>query len=60
VWINLGWFENRFPSPICSLCSGPLLWHWENNITNDVSIELDLEQAKQLAKEIGFNLSVRL
>jgi len=41
VWINLG----------------PLLWHWENNMTNDTSIELDLEQVKQLAREIGFEIS---
>lgn len=36
---------------------GPLLWHWENNTSNDPSIELDLEQVKQLAREIGFEIS---
>ncbi|KAG9101408.1 hypothetical protein FRC06_003049 [Ceratobasidium sp. 370] len=41
VWINLG----------------PLLWHWENNNTNDMSIELDLEQVKDLARQIGFEIS---
>ncbi|PPQ96317.1 hypothetical protein CVT26_005680 [Gymnopilus dilepis] len=41
VWINLG----------------PLLWHWENNTTNDISIELDMEEVKTLAKEIGFEIS---
>jgi len=41
VWINLG----------------PLLWHWENNNTNDPSIELDLEELKNLARTIGFELS---
>jgi len=41
LWINLG----------------PLLWHWENNTTNDPSIELDLEQVKELAKEVGFEIS---
>ncbi|KAG8682339.1 hypothetical protein FRC09_016836, partial [Ceratobasidium sp. 395] len=41
VWINLG----------------PLLWHWENNNTNDMSIELDLEQVKQLARQVGFEIS---
>jgi carnosine N-methyltransferase len=41
VWINLG----------------PLLWHWENNNTNDPSIELDLEEVKTLARAIGFELS---
>jgi carnosine N-methyltransferase len=44
VWINLG----------------PLLWHWENNSSNDLSIELDLEEVKTLARQIGFELSVRL
>ncbi|TFK28276.1 N2227-domain-containing protein [Coprinopsis marcescibilis] len=41
VWINLG----------------PLLWHFENNNTNDPSIELDLEEVKMLAEQIGFDLS---
>jgi len=41
VWINLG----------------PLLWHFENNATNDPSVELDLEEVKQLARDIGFELS---
>lgn len=38
VWINLG----------------PLLWHWENNSSNDPSIELDLEEVKILARNVGF------
>lgn len=38
IWINLG----------------PLLWHWENNSSNDVSIELDLQEIKALAANIGF------
>ncbi|KAF5373492.1 hypothetical protein D9615_009483 [Tricholomella constricta] len=41
VWINLG----------------PLLWHFENNNTNDPSVELDLEEVKALARTIGFELS---
>ncbi|KDQ56529.1 hypothetical protein JAAARDRAFT_194531 [Jaapia argillacea MUCL 33604] len=41
VWINLG----------------PLLWHFENNSTNDPSIELDLEEVKTLAWNIGFEIS---
>ncbi|KAG8216200.1 putative carnosine N-methyltransferase [Butyriboletus roseoflavus] len=41
VWINLG----------------PLLWHFENNNTNDPSIELDSEEVKALARKIGFRLS---
>ncbi|QRV84994.1 hypothetical protein RhiJN_13010 [Ceratobasidium sp. AG-Ba] len=41
VWINLG----------------PLLWHWENNNTNDMSIELDLEQVKELARKVGFEIT---
>ncbi|CAA7263368.1 unnamed protein product [Cyclocybe aegerita] len=43
VWINLG----------------PLLWHWENNTSNDPSVELDLEELKSLARRIGFEFSVR-
>ena len=38
---------------------GPLLWHWENSRT-DVSIELDLEQMKALAEEMGFEIQVGL
>jgi len=41
IWVNLG----------------PLLWHFENNSTNDPSVELDLEEVKALAREIGFELS---
>ncbi|KAH9854552.1 N2227-domain-containing protein [Lenzites betulinus] len=41
VWINLG----------------PLLWHWENNSTNDPSIELTLGEVKALARMIGFEFS---
>lgn len=44
VWINLG----------------PLLWHFENNQTGDVSIELDLSEVKELCKTVGFDLSVSL
>ncbi|KAI5119470.1 hypothetical protein M0805_007204 [Coniferiporia weirii] len=40
VWINLG----------------PLLWHWENNTTNDPSIGLDLEEVKLLCGKLGFKL----
>ncbi|KAJ4490072.1 N2227-domain-containing protein [Lentinula aciculospora] len=40
VWINLG----------------PLLWHWENNNTNDPSVELDLVEVKRLARMIGFEI----
>ncbi|KAF9225053.1 N2227-domain-containing protein [Gyrodon lividus] len=41
VWINLG----------------PLLWHFENSDTSDPSVELDLEEVKELARKIGFQLS---
>ncbi|KAG2112813.1 N2227-domain-containing protein [Suillus cothurnatus] len=41
VWINIG----------------PLLWHFENNTTNDPSVELDLEEVKILARKIGFVIS---
>ncbi|KAF9078658.1 N2227-like protein [Rhodocollybia butyracea] len=40
VWINLG----------------PLLWHWENNNTNDPSVELDLAEVKELARMVGFQI----
>jgi len=62
VWINLGslfftWkgFGSHF-GQILNL--GPLLWHWENSGT-DPSIELDLEQVKALAEEVGFEIQVR-
>ncbi|KAG2340538.1 N2227-domain-containing protein [Suillus weaverae] len=41
VWINMG----------------PLLWHFENNATNDPSVELDLDEVKMLARKIGFVIS---
>jgi len=40
IWINLG----------------PLLWHFEENTTSDPSIELDLEEVKALAAQIGFEI----
>lgn len=40
------------------LMLGPLLWHWENNTTNDPSVELDLEEVKELCKKLGFKLEV--
>jgi carnosine N-methyltransferase len=42
------------------MITGPLLWHFENNTTNDPSIELDLEEVKKLARDVGFELSVRI
>jgi hypothetical protein len=39
---------------------GPLLWHWENNQSGDPSIELDLEEVKALARNIGFEIKVRV
>jgi len=41
VWINLG----------------PLLWHWENNTSNDLSVELDMNELKSLCCKLGFVLS---
>ncbi|KAG8975335.1 hypothetical protein FRC05_005894 [Tulasnella sp. 425] len=41
IWVNLG----------------PLLWHYENNTTGDVSIEASLDEVKELAKAIGFEIS---
>ena len=39
---------------------GPLLWHWENNATNEPSIELSLSEVKTLARKIGFEISVSI
>ena len=39
---------------------GPLLWHFEENATSDPSIELDLEEVKALAAQIGFDIKVRV
>ena len=60
--------ERRFHSvrtpPLLSfllfIFAGPLLWHFENNNTNDPPIELDLEEVKALVRELSFRLSVRL
>ncbi|KAF8582380.1 N2227-domain-containing protein [Ramaria rubella] len=41
VWINLG----------------PLLWHFENNTTGDISIEVDVHEVKALARKLGFEIS---
>jgi len=35
---------------------GPLLWHFEDNTTSNPSIELDLEEVKALAAQIGFEI----
>jgi len=47
VWINLG----------------PLLWHFENSPTKSAkgegSIELSLDEVKALARNVGFEISVR-
>ncbi|CED82912.1 Putative trehalase [Phaffia rhodozyma] len=40
IWINLG----------------PLLWHWENNSSKDVSVELSLDEVKALVAEVGFEI----
>jgi carnosine N-methyltransferase len=61
VWINLGTLSlvdiEKVSHFVCGGL-GPLLWHWENNTTNDPSVELDLEELKNLARNIGFELSV--
>ena len=38
--------------------AGPLLWHFEENTTSDPSVELDLEEVKALAAQIGFEIKV--
>ena len=35
-----------------------MLWHFESNTSNDPSIELDLEEVKELARKIGFDIKV--
>lgn len=37
---------------------GPLLWHWEN--TDEISIEISLEEVKELAQKIGFVIEASL
>lgn len=37
--------------------AGPLLWHWENNNTNDPSVELDLDELKELMQKMGFEIA---
>lgn len=37
---------------------GPLLWHWENNSGGEVSVELSLDEVKELARKIGFEITV--
>lgn len=61
VWINIGSFTICvYKLNLLKSITGPLLWHWENNNTNDLSVELDLEEVKTLARTIGFEISVRL
>ena len=62
VWINLGMLLHvlTFYSAFTYLPSGPLLWHFENNNTNDPSVELDLDEVKALARVVGFELSVSI
>jgi hypothetical protein len=58
VWINLG---KKLPLPRRPrrlIRTGPLLWHFENNSTNDTSIELTLEEVKAAARAIGFKVQV--
>jgi hypothetical protein len=46
IWINVG----------------PLLWHFENSATvskrGEGSVELSLDEVKELARVVGFDLSV--
>jgi carnosine N-methyltransferase len=37
---------------------GPLLYHFEDSSNGDSSIELSLEQVKEVAKKIGFEFKV--
>lgn len=60
VWINMGESSLVFCILATDHMLGPLLWHFENNTTNDPSIELDLEEIKTLARKIGFVISVSL
>lgn len=57
IWINLGELAS-LALRSSSRHTGPLLWHFENNTTNDVSIELDVNEMKQLLDNIGFGITV--
>ena len=60
VWINLGmtFVVRLHATRQANQLLGPLLWHFENNTNNDMSIELDLDELKTLARGIGFDIKV--
>jgi carnosine N-methyltransferase len=69
IWINIGEpapsTEHRAPSTIqvvVLMVPGPLLWHFENAPTNSAkgegSIELSLDEVKDLARIVGFEIHV--
>lgn len=61
IWINLGNTSSIISESLITLeQTGPLLWHWENNTTNDPSIELDLVEVKELCQKLGFRLAVSI
>lgn len=64
IWVNLGTLHKvtaiNPPTDIHCPALGPLLWHHENNNTGDVSIEASLDEVKELAKAIGFEISVSI
>lgn len=47
---------------IVILMAGPLLWHFENSPTTsskgEGSIELSLDEVKELARAVGFDIQV--
>lgn len=59
VWVNLGRQPPLGRSDLQTKeLIGPLLWHFENNDSHDLSIEFDLEEVKALARGIGFEIKV--
>lgn len=64
VWINIGMMILMI-HPFLPLLNagdtihiGPLLWHFENSSNpRDTSIELSLDEVKELARQIGFEIN---
>lgn len=64
VWINVGEWRARRPAQAgehtSELTTGPLLWHFENSAPRNGigSIELSLDEVKELAGLVGFEIKV--
>jgi carnosine N-methyltransferase len=62
IWINIGEPPPSTMSIVVLMVPGPLLWHFENAPTNSAkgegSIELSLDEVKDLARIVGFEIHV--